>query len=185
MQKPNLNVKNIRLTTHAHERIEERFKIKDKTSALNHVKSLLGRAKYIGEIVGEDGNRSHMYTADKIAIHINLDLTAILTVYPIDSHGQYFGLKEKVKNLYEKEFRKVDRIERSMLRRMEHLKLKTEAEISALKYRKYKTRSKNVKEECEKMIANLNNQVNDLDLKIKNIQNNKREIARAYATVVL
>lgn len=183
--KPKLEMKKVRISPHAFERVAERFNIKEKEQAVTFVKSRLANSRYIGVVADKEGDMSHMYTYERVAIYINLELSAVKSVVELDTHGHYNGLKDKIVKMYEKEFRKFDRVERSRLKLLEYIKVKSEADIAILKYKKYKTRSIHIKEDCDIMIINLNNEIVKLENEIKHIQLNKREIARAIATVVM
>lgn len=182
--KPKLEMKKVRLSTHAFERVAERFNIKEKEQAVTFVKSRLANSKYIGVVADKEGEMSHMYTYEKVAIYVNLELSAVKSVVELDTHGHYNGLKDKIVKMYEKEFRKCDRVERSRLKLLEYIKVKSEADIAMLKYRKYKTRSIHIKTECDNTIISLSDNLVKLQDEIKQIQLNKREIARAIATVL-
>ncbi len=71
------------------------------------------------------------------------------------------------------------------MKKLEYIKLKSDMEVSTLKYKKYKSRSKEVKIECDKQIVNYLTIVRTLENDIKKIQMNKREIANAIATIVI
>lgn len=176
--------KKVSISPHAVERAKERFRCKDKVDALNLCKSMLGRAKYIGKVTSLEGEESVMCTVDKNVIFLDLDRKVIKSIIDYDTFGHYHGLYDKIKRLYTAEFNKMDRVERSRAKRLEFEKIKSEAEIANLKLRCYKTRSKNVKIECRSAISNINKQLEELEDELKKIQSNKREIARAMATVV-
>lgn len=176
--------KKVSISPHAVERAKERFKCKDKVEALNLCKSLLGRAKYIGRVTSLEGEESIMCTVDKNVILLDVDRKIIKSIIDYDTHGHYHGLHDKIKRLYTQEFNKIDRVERSRTKKLEFEKIKSEAEIANLKLRCYKTRSKNVKNECRSAIGNIHKQLELFEDELKKIQSNKRELARAMATVV-
>lgn len=184
LTKPEINVKKLRVSDHAVQRIIERFNCKNEQEAINYVKSRFNNARYIGVTTCEQGHRSYMYCIGSIGIFVSMDLLHIKTVVNLESHGHYDGLKEKIEQMYLKEFRKADRSERSKNKRLEYIRLKNDAEIATLKYRAYKTRSHNVKNECESLIVKLQNEIRQCEYDIKNAESNKRKIARAIATVL-
>ncbi|RPK31739.1 hypothetical protein EDO6_02366 [Paenibacillus xylanexedens] len=67
-------------------------------------------------------------------------------------------------------------------KKAEELSIKYEAEIAVLKYKKYKTRSENVRIECDNLIASLENELAAINKDIKETQSEKRHIAIAIAT---
>lgn len=183
--KPELNLKKLDISDHATEKAIERFKCKDRDAALIYCKSVLGNAKYIGKTTCEQGGHSHMYVSNKVAIHVSLDMEKIKSIYTLDSNGHYIGLKDIIVNLYEKEFRKVDRKEYTKTKQLELAKIQTESAVAALKLRKFKSRSVVVKRLCDEEISKLLLQIIGMESEIKEIQKNKRMIARSIATVVI
>lgn len=185
MSQPEIIVKKMRMSDHAIERALERFECKDKNEAIHYVKTRLGRAKYIGETTCDQGFRSHMYAIEGVAIYVSLDLDIIKSIVNLDSWGHYDELRPTIEKMYFKEFRKADRYEQTKINKLQFLRLKNEAEIAHLKFRIFKTRSKNVRSECETMIVKLQNEIKECEIEIKQIETKKRQIARAIATLVI
>jgi hypothetical protein len=183
---PQVKIKELQITEHAALRAMERFEhVKNSKEALNYCKQIMNNAKYIGLTTAKEGDGdNHYFTKDKIAIFISTDLKTIKSIVPVDTHGHYPPLKTKIENLYKKELRKTERNEQATKRKLEHEKYRVEAEIGVLKYRAYRTRSKTVKELCKSEIVKLQKQIDILENDLKSHQMNKRELARAMATVV-
>ncbi|MEJ3719290.1 hypothetical protein WGM54_14820 [Paenibacillus polymyxa] len=181
-----IDTKNIELTAHAFERVQERFEDygKNKKMATDYVKKLLKSSEYIGLISDKDGVDADFYVYNnEIAILIRPNTTMVATIYSIDrDNRQSIGFRNKVVELYKKELRKIHRLEIARRRKTEVLEAKNEAEIAALKYKRLRTRSENVKKECNNIIANLHNEIWNMKKEIKDIQAQKRNIAFAIAT---
>ncbi|WP_145413473.1 hypothetical protein [Paenibacillus xylanexedens] len=178
--------KNIELSTHAFERMQERFPeySKNKKMATDYIRSLMKQTKYVGLVPDKCGVDSHMYVFNKnIAIHLALDSNIITTIYIIErDNREHIGFRDKVEDLYKKEFKKIHKLELSKRKKNVFSKAKNEAEIAALKYKSLITRSHNVKIQCEKRILELENEISVEENEVKNLQIQKRHIAYAIAT---
>lgn len=181
-----IEIKNIELTTHAFERVQERFEDygKNKKMATDYVKKLLRSSEYIGLISDRDGVDADFYVYNnEIAILIRPNTTLVATIYSIDrDNRQSIGFRDKVVDLYKKELRKTHRLEMARRRKVEFIEAKNEAEIAILKFKRLTTRSENVKKECNNKIAKLQNEIWNYKKEIKDIQTQKRNIAFAIAT---
>jgi len=183
---PEINMKRLRLTDHAKLRLKEKFNMSDEVVALNFIKSNLGGAKYIGITTCELGEQSYMFTANKLAIYIALDLIAVKTIVKLNDTGSHYsGLINKINLLYKKEFGKIERLENSIIKKFNYIKVKSEMEIACLRYKKFKTRSKELKLECDRNIVDQLKLVSDYEAELKKVQTDKREIARAMSTVLV
>lgn len=178
--------KNLELSVHAFERMQERFPnySKNKKAATDYIRSLMKQTSYIGLVPDKHGSDSHMYVYNKsIAIHIAQDSGLVTTVYNIDrDNREYIGFRDKVSDLYKKEFRKIHRLELTKRKKNVFSKAKNEAEIAALKYKSLITRSQNVKNDCERRIAELKNEILLEESEVKGLQDLKRNVAYAIAT---
>lgn len=182
----NIEFDKLDITQHAYDRIGERFPnaAKNKISALNFTRNMLKSSEYIGIVADKEGADSHMYSYNHdIAIHISIDCEAIKTIYKIDRDNRTFlSFRNSIEDIYKKEFRKIHRAELAKRRKLEYIKVKNEAEIASLKFRRHKTRSENVKKECDDLIAKLQREISEIQSEIKHAQTAKRNIAFALAT---
>lgn len=180
-----LETKNIELSDHAYERLRERFpnEAKNKQSATNFTRSVLKNSKYIGILPDQFGVDAHLYVyKSEIAFHIALDVPVLKTVYTIDKQKPIPPFHDKIVKMYNTEFRKLQRKELAIKRKLKYIVAECEAQIASLKLRKLKTRSDNVKSECESEIVKLNNQIWAINQSLKEVQIKKREIAFVIAT---
>lgn len=187
--KPIINFSTLSIDDHAVKRAKERFGKTDKNSAMQFCKCALGRAKYIGETTCEKGHRSHMFSDNKIAIILSLDLNKIVTVYKVKDREyivkteQDNPLHKKLTRIYEVEFRKHDRLEKSKERLLEKAKIEFGIEIATLKHRSYKTRSISVRNACVARINAISSYIGEFESQLKEVQDNKRKIAKAMACI--
>jgi hypothetical protein len=181
--KPQLNIKKLYLSKHAIERAKERYNLNSEVEASKYIKERIGNSKFIGEVACEQGGNSYMYVYDrKTAIYVSTDLQVIKTILDLEDQGHYVGLRSKIESMYQKEFRKVDRLEKARLNKLKLLELKNGAEVAVLKLRIFKTRSQNVKNECLLMIDSLQNEIEQCRNEIEQAKIHKRQIAKAIAT---
>lgn len=92
------------------------------------------------------------------------------------------SFRNNIINIYKKELRKTHREQLATKRKLEYITVKNEMEIANLKYRKYKTRSENVKKECDLKIKSLQQEILNFENKVKELQAVKRQIAFAVAS---
>lgn len=182
----NLKVSNVEISQHAFVRVQERYPnfSKNKRNATEYIRSLLKTAEYIGVVPDNEGVDSHMFSyANKTAIFLNIEGNLVTTMFEIERDNRRFiSFRDKVADFYKKEFRKIHRSEMAKRKKVEELTIRYQAEIAVLKYKKFKTRSDNVRIECDNLIANLENELADAYKEIKDTQSEKRHIAIAIAT---
>lgn len=181
-----IETKNIIISNHTFERMQERFPSysKNKKEATNHIRYLLKNSEYIGVVPDNEGSDGHMFAYDnKIAIYTDMSGGIVTTIYEIDrDNRQHISFRTKVKEIYKKEFRKMHRLEQTKRKKVELVRLKNEAEIAVLKYKRYMTRSNNVKKDCNEKIAALQSEITNIKNEVKMIQSEKRHVAIAIAT---
>lgn len=180
--KPNL--KTLKISSHAVKRSIERFNRKDATDAFNYCKCLLGSAKYMGLSVCEFGNKSHLYQAGRVAIHLDINLSEIVTLYQIDKKTYIpeeipFPLKNKLVKLYEVEINKYKRQENRMNKQLEEMKLNLNLEIAQLQLKIHRTKSAAVKNSCLARIKAISEYLMENELEIKSVQDTMRRVTRA------
>ncbi|PZT52208.1 hypothetical protein [Paenibacillus silvae] len=182
----NIKTGNIEISQHSFIRVQERYPNfgKNKRAATEYIRSLLKTAEYIGIVPDNEGVDGHMFSyAKKIAIYLNMEGNLVTTLYDIErDNREHISFRDKVVDFYKKELRKIHRSEMAKRKKAEELSIKYEAEIAVLKYKKYKTRSENVRIECDNLIESLENELATINKDIKDTQSEKRHIAIAIAT---
>lgn len=180
-----LDLSKVKISAHATERGIQRLKINDlRPEKVNrYIKKQLENATYIGRIKATDGSESEMFAIGSYGFMLSPDLTTVKTVV-INDRLPYNPVHDKVKQLFEKEFRKLNRAEKAKLGKLELHNHEVEAEIAELKLRIYKTKSESVKLACQARIASLNTRLGELNVEIQQLQADKRQIAYALAGVI-
>lgn len=178
-----LDVKKITMTEHAYQRAKERFNMPDRSHALNHFRVTLKLAKKVGQTIVDDGTETILYAHGRTAVYLSLDLKTIITVNKFE-YVSYQPIKDKVEALHRKEFKKLERIEKSKIRKLNDIKLKYAIEIAQLNYRQKRTRSNQVREYCESRKKEINIMFAEFEKEISEIQSNKRQIARSMVAVL-
>jgi hypothetical protein len=187
-----LDVKNLAITDHAVERATERFGRRSKADALNYCKSILGSdsCKYIGVVTGEDGKEAHLYSNGKINIYLSMNLEAVVTLMEVKDRAYHpsfssdHPLKRKLLSIYEKEIRKYDRTEATLKKKIYNYKFEYDVQVAQLRHRIHKTRSKTVKEDCQKRIAELDTQMKNIENTLGRIVEDKRVVAKAMTALL-
>lgn len=180
-----MNVEQLKITNHALKRVKERFNLKDgsKQAILNYCKGQLKHAKRIGIVISEDGKEAVLYAIGRQGYYLSLDETEIITVM---RHEKITcdTIKDKIKEISERELRKLDRKEKSKRKYLELAILEANLELSELKYRLYKTRSKAVKMACQARIKALEMRLQELKDEINQIKKEKTKIAKSMVAVL-
>lgn len=180
---PELNTKQINMSDHAYKRAAERLNLKDKNVALGHIRSALRRGKRIGHVTSEDGKLSVLYAHGRTGIYLTPDLKTVVTVTKHEV-VTYEPLKHKLVSLHEKELRKLTRTEQARLRYLTDLKHDCDVEIAELKRRIHKTRSRNVKLQCEIRIKAIKQSIEEYENEIVELRSQRRQVARSMVALV-
>lgn len=180
-----MNVEQLKITNHALKRIKERFNLKENSrqAILNYCKGQLRHAKRIGIVVSDDGKEAVLYAIGRQAYYLTLDETEVITVMRHEKIT-YDPIKDKIKEISERELRKLDRKEKSKHKYLELLMLEANIELSQLKYRLHKTRSQAVKMACQARINALEMTLQELQDEINNIKKEKTRIAKSMVAVL-
>jgi hypothetical protein len=177
-----------KLSDHAFTQMQKRFpdKAKNRQAAETYVLHLLKNSEYIGIVCSEfEEEDVHMYSyKSTIVILVNLSYTKVVTLYDVEEKDitDYIPFRPKIEKIYKTEFRKLHRTERSLLRKIESTSIKNDMEIGILRYKKFKTRSQNVKKECDSRIKKLEEEKKSLDSELKKTKRIKMKVAFALAT---
>lgn len=170
------------MSEHAYIRSIERLGLKrtERGEVESYIKKKLSQADYLGLVTAKNGNASEMFLIGNVSIHVNPELTNIVTVIKYDKLP-YSPLNEKVKCVYQKEFRKLDRSERAKIKKLHLHTYETNLEISELNLRKYKTRSESIRLSCSARIKALESHVEALKEELTQIKKDKRLVATNLA----
>jgi hypothetical protein len=186
-----LDLSKLQLDDHAKQRIAERFGHNTDEKALQFCRSMLGKAICMGENVCERGHKSIMYGTSGMAFYLAFDNPHLIkTVVKVDRKPYLADVERenplygKLLMLYEKELRKCEKFEQSYQKRIISTQLEIDIKIAQLRHRIHKTRSKNVKEECETLIKSMQTSVTDMQISLNTMKSNKRKIARALTALI-
>ncbi|SMO92232.1 hypothetical protein [Melghirimyces algeriensis] len=178
-----LDVDRMRVSRHAIRRARERYNRANDKDAEGYIRGILRRAEFVGETLDDEGNHAYMFAHGRHAFIVSLDHKTILSIQRFESIT-YGPLKEKVRDLHAKEYRKLDRRERAMRRRFELIKAEADVEIAQLRLTALKTRSEARRLACQARINAINEYINDLKTEIKTVADEKRHVARSQVSVM-
>jgi hypothetical protein len=181
-----LNLDNLQISTHAQQRAIERCKLDNtKLKEVNrYIRRNLSLAEYVGKVSSSDGTESELFVNGSVCFHLSLDQSVVKTVIKIDNKVPFSPITDKVKCLVHKEFRKLDRAEKARIKKLELFKRESDAEISYLKLREYKSRSQAVKFSCQGRIAALELRKQELENQLIQIKTDKRQVVKTLLTVI-
>lgn len=179
-----LNLSKVVLSDHAYERAVSRLSLQwtEFSSVNKYIRNQLANADYIGVTTANDGNMCHMFINRGIALYLDKSLETVVTINKFDKIPQNM-LQDKIKNLFQKEFRKLDRSEKAKLKQLGLQKYEIELEIAELKLKEYKSKSESLKLACKGRIKALEIAINDFQEDIVKIKAEKRRIANAMVCV--
>lgn len=182
---PELKVGDVNLSDHAYERAKERLNHarSDKSFILNDLRGKLKYAKCLGEIISEKGNRAVLYAEGRTAIYLSPDLKTIVTVNRFENIT-HDSLKCKVKEIHEKELRKLRRRERCLEKRNEIEVLKLNLEFTQLDLRIHKTRSAAVKKQCRDKKKEIEQQLWSMENELKKVKDEIRRVSQSLVSIL-
>ncbi|MEK5036173.1 hypothetical protein MKY96_32510 [Paenibacillus sp. FSL R7-0302] len=190
-QQPKLDINKIAMSTHAYQKAEERFGLKDKHKATQYFKRLLEKAMYICESVDETGSRTHIYgvyagNGFAVGMHINLEYTKIVTVikHTVSNYPMPEGMRDKVMGMYKTELRKLCKKEMALLNKMDYISAQANAEIYPLKFEAMKTKSAKKLAAIEDRLNEVESFVESKREELVEIQNKIRYTARSLTCLL-
>lgn len=198
-----LDISSIRVSTHAYNRYLERFKTKYNKRSLEHVsvviKSALGLSQLVGRKRDENGKEGYLLVAKDVLgsgmkIILADDLKTVLTVMPQEKMALpdpkeaalttiYVPLQTKVNELYAKEYRKLERLERQLEKKTITAEYELNYEIAALKLRMFKTRSDSVKLACQARINAIEQELRHMKQEVIQVKSTRTKIIKYIAAV--
>lgn len=191
VKRPEIDMSKITLSNHYMRRIKERLPhIKDPRS---YTVEAIVKGRYNGITTDKDKNSyCHCFSYGDELLFLSVDdMKTMVTIYepcetslsiPSDTDYQKsFNLR--IKGFYDTEIRKLDRKLNSLKKKLEEYKHVSDVECSQLQLRKYKTRSKNVKLECEAKITNIRLQLNTYEKEIDEIEKCKLKVIKASSSL--
>ena len=95
----------------------------------------------------------------------------------------YAPLQEKINELYAKEYRKLERLERQLEKRSITADFELNYEIASLRLRMFKTRSEAVKLACQARINTLEQELERLKQEVAQTKSTRKKITKYIAAV--
>lgn len=178
-----LNVDHMKISNHAIRHAQRRFNRSSRKDAEGYIRSILRRSEFVGETVDDDGRSAYMFAYGRHAIVVSLDHKTVLTIQRFES-VTYDPLKEKIRELHAKEYRKLDRKERALKNRFELIKAEADVELAELRLNALKTRSTARRLACRARINAINDYIRELESEIKTVADEKRRVARSQVSVM-
>ncbi|AQR77222.1 hypothetical protein ABNB59_17235 [Paenibacillus larvae] len=172
----------IEVTHHAVEKAVTSLRINRKI-ANEWVRSNVKKARYIADIIAEDGTPSRLFAGGGVLFILAQDNDIVITLYPGDNPINI--IRQKVESVTQKELRKVERKERRHQREAKIAKLELAVERAACLLRAEKTRSQSVKLAMAARVAAIDQYIEQLDHDLAEVQAEKRRVAKAVAAYMI
>lgn len=178
-----LNVDRMSIRRHAQHRAIVRFNRASKKDARGYIRSTLRNAVFVGETTCDKGNPGLLFAYHRHGIVVSPDRREVITVIKLES-VTYEPLKAQVRELHAKEYRKFDRKERALRKRLELIKAEADVEIAELRLMALKTNSIPRRLACKARINAINEYIRELEEEIKEITDEKRRVTKSQASVM-
>lgn len=178
-----LNVDRMRVSRHAIQHARRRFNRANSKDAEGYVRGILRKSEFVGETVDADGKPAYMFAHGRHAFVVSLDHKTVISIQRFES-VTYDPLKEKIREMHAKEYRKLDRKERTLKKRFELIKAEADVELAELRLNALKTRSTARKLACQARINAINDYIHEFENEIKAVADEKRRVARSQVAVM-
>jgi hypothetical protein len=191
--KENLYVKGIKLSSHALERMEQHFSVKNSATATKMMKDMLSKAKRIGAVLAYDGRINVLYAYDGTAIYLSPNLKTVVTINrysdvtykPIEeaTMGKILA-KEELIDLHMQYLSNIEQEEKEQIKKM--LELDSQVNEATKQYQlilnvgKGASRKKKVRE----MISEQNFILKQEGRKLFNLKVEKRHICKSLVALI-
>ncbi|MEV2661822.1 hypothetical protein ABNC42_14815 [Paenibacillus larvae] len=172
----------IEVTHHAVEKAVTSLRINRKI-ADEWVRSNVRKARYIADIIAEDGTPSRLFAGGKVTFVLDQNRDRVITLYPDTNPAS--SVRSKVETIVTKELRKVERKERKNQRESKIAKLELAVERATCLLRAEKTRSQSVKLAMAARVAAIDQYIEQLDQDLAEVQAEKRRVAKAAAAYMI
>jgi len=172
----------ISVSQHAIDSAVSRFRV-DKRVADEWIRSNLRKARFVANIISEEGKPSRLFAKSHITFILADTEDFVLTVYPGDVVASH--IREKVESVVMRELRKIERKESATIRRNTIARLELNVERAACILRAEKSRSQSVKLAMKARIAAIDEYLTQLNEDIEKIRHEKRKVAKAVAAYVV
>ncbi|WP_103110234.1 hypothetical protein [Brevibacillus reuszeri] len=172
----------ISVSAHAIDEAVKDFRVNRKV-AEEWIRSNLRKARFIANIVSEEGRPSRLFAKNHITFILEEDTDTVITLYPSDYTAA--SIRTKVENVVNRELRKIERKESATVKRNQLSRLELNVERAACLLRAEKTRSQSVKLAMQARIAAIDEYLTQLNEDIEKIRHEKRKIAKAVAAYIV
>lgn len=172
----------ISVSAHAIDEAVKDFRVNRKV-AEDWIRSNLRKARFIANIVSEEGRPSRLFAKNHITFILAEDSDTVITIYPSDYTAA--TIRTKVESLVTRELRKVERRESATIKRNQLTRLELNVERAACLLRAEKSRSQSVKLAMQARIAAIDEYLTQLNEDIEKIRHEKRKIAKAVAAYIV
>ena len=169
------------ITLHAQDEAVKKFGVRPK-HAEEWVRSKLSKARFISDILSEDGNLCRLYATERISIVLDMRENKVVTVYP--RHRAPESLRQRIESMIAKELRKLKRHETALERKYRLPKAELEVEKAELNLRLLKTKSEAVKLACQARINAIDQRIAEMDEEIENARIKRSTFAKGVAMYV-
>ena len=168
----------IGVAQHAVDKAVAAFRV-DKRVADDWIRSNFRKARYVADIVSEDGKPTRLFAKGAVTFAVAPNEDFVITIYENVTPDSI--IREKVEALLTRELRKIERKEAAEIRRSTLARLELNVERATCILRAEKSRSKSVKLSMQARIAAIDEYYAQIDADIEKIRAEKRRIAKAVA----
>lgn len=171
----------IAVTQHAIDEAVKDFRVSRKY-AEEWIRSNLRKARFIAQVVGEDGNHGRLFGFQRITFVLAANENTVITVYP--RHHVTPTLREKVESIVFRELHKIERLESVTERKHRLIKAELNVEVAQLLLKMERARKESTKLACAARIAAINEYFAQLDEELTQVLKEKAAIAKSVIAYV-
>lgn len=173
--------KRVELTAHAINEAVSKFNV-ERNQAEKWIRSNIRNARYVGEIVSDDGNPSRLFAARRIVFAVDVKDDKVITLYPQNQAPSelYEDLLKVALKHAKRSTREIKKARKETAIRIAELNV----EIAELRLRKAKTSSRSVAIACDANINARLTEIDELNNELREKESQHRRLMKGVAAYV-
>lgn len=172
----------LEITKHAIDEAVSKFG-KQRKLAEGWIRSNFAKAKYLGDILSDDGKGTRrLYAYNRIAFVLDPEVDRLVTVYPRKSAAPQ--LSHRINDIIAKEIRKAERKERALEKRTKLTVADLRVELAHLERRKVRTKSDAVRLATQARINAVNERIDELEAELVAVKQERSTLLKGAVMYV-
>jgi len=173
----------ITVSTHAKERVMERFHLQSKTKAKEWIENNIGDAEFLTVGLTDDGNNSRIFAKGDIFFALDLYSDHVVTVYKEDGRSKRDALRS-ISSVLEREMRKHKRETKRKLKELDVLYAEIQMEMGEVRLNLAQCRSKAKQTAYLARYNALSERMSEVTEETTQVRNEHTRIMRGFAAML-